>query len=86
MGGRETAMLSMRIEMFYFRFFLCLGFGLFGITLVLKVVMESLFNDWDPMTDVRRQLRILNHKRHHAILEAEKTERLSTRLQDFTHR
>ena len=78
-------MLSMRIEMFYFRFFLCLGFGLLGITLVLKVMTEALFNDWDPMTDVRRQLRILNHKRHHAAAEHEKTERLSTRLQLFTH-
>ena len=64
--------------MFYFRFFLCLGFGLLGIALVLKVMTEALFNDWDPMTDVRRQLRILNYKRHHAALDAEKTERLST--------
>lgn len=70
--------------MHYFRFFLCLGFGLFGITVVLKVLTEALFNDWDPMTDMRRQLRIINRKRHDSLTELEKTERLSTRLELYS--
>ena len=64
--------------MFYFRFFLCLGFRTARHRAGAEVMTEALFNDWDPMTDVRRQLRILNYKRHHAALDAEKTERLST--------
>lgn len=66
--------------MHYFRFMVCLGFGLFGMTLVLRILMDALFNDWDPMADLRRQLRLLSHKRHNPLLHQEKTERLATRL------
>lgn len=36
----------------YVRFMATLAFGLIGIGLVLKILLEEFFNDWDAFTDL----------------------------------
>lgn len=36
----------------YLRFVACLAIGLVGLSLVLKVVIETLFHDWDIVADL----------------------------------
>ena len=36
----------------YIRFIMALGFGLLGLGVVLKVLLEQLFHDWDAFTDM----------------------------------
>lgn len=39
--------------MTYFRFLLFLGMGLFGICLVLRILLDRVFVDWDFVGDLR---------------------------------
>ncbi|TPW20256.1 MAG: hypothetical protein FD126_1867 [Elusimicrobia bacterium] len=39
--------------MMYLRFVTCLTVGLFGVSLVLMTVYDTLFQDWDVVKDVR---------------------------------
>ena len=39
--------------MMYLRFVTCLSVGLFGVSLVLMTVYDSLFHDWDVVRDIR---------------------------------
>jgi len=43
----------------YLRFVFCLSFGLFGITLFLMTVMDTLFVDWDVYADLKKWFRTL---------------------------
>ena len=43
----------------YSRFMVSLAFGLIGIGLVLKVLIDQLFNDWDVFADLKAGLRSL---------------------------
>jgi hypothetical protein len=40
----------------YVRFMMSLAFGLVGIGLVMKVLLDKLFNEWDAFTDIGRHL------------------------------
>lgn len=48
----------------YFRFVGCLAAGLAGLCMTLRVLLDTLFADWDVVEDVRYRLR---HSRRHAV-------------------
>jgi hypothetical protein len=81
----------------YIRFISTLAFGLIGLGAVLKVLLETLFNDWDAFNDISERVMIscsgkggqVEHIRAEDILlEAEKrnTPELSTRVVDWRRR
>lgn len=56
----------------YFRFLFSLACGLLGVGVVLKVLLDTLFNDWDPVSDARGRFRAyLSGKRHSQIIRPE---------------
>ncbi|MFA5139592.1 MAG: hypothetical protein WC728_10205 [Elusimicrobiota bacterium] len=69
--------------MLYFRFILCLGVGLFGMTMVLMTMMDAVFNEWDVSRDAQRWIASLSKKKQQRSYYAEdmgRVEHLSTRL------
>lgn len=75
----------------YWRFMVSLAFGLVGLGLVLKVLMDKLFNDWDLFSELGRAVsdfwngrRLVKLDRPEDILASrvEKTRELTTRLVD----
>lgn len=49
----------------YVRFMFTLGVGLAGVAVVLTVILESLFHEWDAARDISRFWRGLTHGRPH---------------------
>ena len=69
--------------MLYFRFALCLAFGLFGLGLVLKVLIDALFTEWDVIADVKTWIASLSQKRRQRYVTLDENEHpteLTTRL------
>lgn len=63
----------------YFRFLVSLAAGLLGVGLVLKVLLDGIFNDWDAVADMgdlfRNGLRLKHaagQRAEDVMLEAEK--------------
>lgn len=52
----------------YVRFMFTLAAGLTGLGFVLTTLLESVFNDWDPIRAARRWWRRLGHGRSRAPL------------------
>ena len=48
--------------MMYTRFILCLGFGLIGISFVLKTLIDEVFLDWDMIGDIQHFFRDLSRR------------------------
>lgn len=48
--------------MLYLRFMICLAVGLIGISLVLKTLMDVLFNDWDVEGDLQKAWQEMSKK------------------------
>lgn len=77
----------------YIRFMVDLAFGLAGVSLVLKVLLDGLFNDWDVVADVEATIKAmsdskglaLSGRREDVMLEIEKSRAstFSTRLIDI---
>ncbi len=81
----------------YIRFISTLAFGLIGLGAVLKVLLETIFNEWDAFNDISERLMIscsgkggqVEHIRAEDILlEAEKrgTPDTNTRIVDWRRR
>ena len=80
----------------YIRFISTLAFGLIGLGLVLKVLLESLFNEWDAFNDIAAKIELACSGRSHVeliraediLMEAEKKNSpiYSTRLIDQRRR
>ena len=68
--------------MLYLRFILCLGVGLFGMTMVLMTMMDAVFNEWDVSRDVQRWVASLSKKRQRRsfVEDMGRVEHLSTRM------
>lgn len=76
----------------YIRFMISLAAGLFGVSMVLKVLLDSLFNEWDAVADagdlLKNGLRLRHHGHRRAedvMLEAEnaKVIPMSTRMYEL---
>ncbi|MFA6091751.1 MAG: hypothetical protein WCU88_02590 [Elusimicrobiota bacterium] len=66
--------------MLYARFIICLGFGLFGLSLFLKTIFDSLFLEWDMVAEIRRTLHEPSTRRgRYVTIGMERRSRLSTR-------
>jgi hypothetical protein len=81
----------------YIRFISTLAFGLIGLGAVLKVLLETIFNEWDVFSEISERVMIScsgkgGHVEHiraeDILLEAEKrnTPELSTRVVDWRRR
>jgi hypothetical protein len=81
----------------YIRFISTLAFGLIGLGAVLKVLLETLFNEWDAFNDISERLMIScsgkgGHVEHiraeDILLEAEKrgAPDTNTRIVDWRRR
>ncbi|MBI5240812.1 MAG: hypothetical protein HY926_10095 [Elusimicrobia bacterium] len=81
----------------YVRFISTLAFGLIGLGAVLKVLLETLFNEWDAFNDIAERVMIscsgkgghVEHVRAEDILlEAEKRNapQTNTRIVDWRRR
>ncbi|MBI5624745.1 MAG: hypothetical protein HY924_13280 [Elusimicrobia bacterium] len=78
----------------YGRFIVTLAFGLLGLGLVLRVLLEQVLNDWDVVADAQRGFRRfvrggLRHSRtEDALLDIDKDrpKELSTRLSQTSRR
>ncbi|MEK7857941.1 MAG: hypothetical protein AAB320_02260 [Elusimicrobiota bacterium] len=76
----------------YVRFMATLAGGLIGVGLVLKILLEGLFNEWDAFNDVASKMEMALSGKHHVglirpediLLEAEKrnTPNVNSRLID----
>lgn len=56
----------------YFRFLFSLACGLLGVGVVLKVLLDTLFNEWDPVSDASGRFRAyLSGKRHGQLIRPE---------------
>ena len=56
----------------YFHFLSTLAFGLVGVGLVMKILLENLFNEWDAFNDLaRRANTAFAGKRHVELIRAE---------------
>jgi hypothetical protein len=74
------------------RFMVSMGFGLVGITVVLKVLIDQLFSDWDVVEDVKTVVKNVRRqgvftgggRAEDRLLDIEKSrpKQLSTRLID----
>jgi hypothetical protein len=77
----------------YVKFMGTLAFGVVGVGLVLKVLLETLFNDWDALNDIYERFQAWISGKHQVqllrpediLLEAEKRgqHQGSTRLVDI---
>jgi hypothetical protein len=77
----------------YVKFMSALAFGIVGAGLVLKILLETIFNDWDIFTDLSQRARLYLQGKHQVellrpediLLEAEKrgAPKHSTRLVDL---
>ncbi|MFA6030697.1 MAG: hypothetical protein WC969_12640 [Elusimicrobiota bacterium] len=67
--------------MLYMRFVLCLGFGLFGISLLLKTLIDALFLEWDVVGDAVRYFDGVSRRRRYVTLELQPIEELTSRMQ-----
>ena len=81
----------------YVRFISTLAFGLIGLGAVMKVLLETIFEEWDAFNDISERLMVTcsgkgGHVDHvHAediLLEAEKrnTPEMTTRVVDWRRR
>ena len=81
----------------YVRFISTLAFGLIGLGAVMKVLLETIFYEWDAFNDIGERLMLsCSGKGHHVehiraediLLEAEKlnSPRVNTRIVDFRRR
>src|SRR5438445_95648 len=79
----------------YMRFMVTLACGLLGVGMVLKVLLDGLFHDWDAVADMGEFMRTGWHHRHtpnqrveDVMLEIEKarTPTLSTSIYDQKRR
>ncbi|MBI4679218.1 MAG: hypothetical protein HY748_16710 [Elusimicrobia bacterium] len=79
----------------YGRFMVTLAFGLLGLGIVLQVLLDQVFNDWDVVADahagIKRLMRggLLSHRRTEDVLldiEDDKPKELSTRLSNTAPR
>jgi len=52
--------------MLYMRFMLCLGFGLIGMSFLLKTLIDEVFLDWDMVGDIRHYFRELSRRNRRA--------------------
>lgn len=76
----------------YVKFMSSLAIGLMGVGLVLKVLLETIFNEWDAFNDVHARFQAYISGKHHVglirpediLLEAENrnASTTSTRLLD----
>ena len=56
----------------YVRFMFSLAFGLLGVGFVLKVLLDTLFNEWDVFSDVQRRFQAyISGKRHAELIRPE---------------
>ncbi len=77
----------------YVKFLASLAFGLVGVGMVLKILLEKLFSEWDAFAELGQRLRMLSEGRALApvertedvLLEIEKSKqsKISTRLVDL---
>ena len=50
----------------YVKFMFTLAIGLVGVGMVLKTLLETLFNEWDAVRAFQRGWHALYHARHHS--------------------
>ncbi|MBI5208717.1 MAG: hypothetical protein HY927_01940 [Elusimicrobia bacterium] len=76
----------------YGRFIVALAFGLVGLGLVLQVLLDRVFNEWDAVADAQAGIKrfmkghVLTHQKTEDLLldiEKERPKELSTRLVDM---
>ncbi|MBI5243068.1 MAG: hypothetical protein HY922_05190 [Elusimicrobia bacterium] len=53
------------------RFLLCLGIGLFGLTIILKTLIDVLFLEWDVVADISHYAKEISRRRHYVMLSAD---------------
>lgn len=52
----------------YVKFMTSLAFGLLGVGLVLKVLLETIFNEWDAFNEVHARFQAYISGKHHVGL------------------
>ena len=60
--------------MLYMRFILCLGVGLFSLAAVLKMLIDLVLQDWDPVTGIQRYVAEVSRRRRYVTLDDEGVE------------
>ena len=55
----------------YFRFLGSLAAGLFGVSIVLKVLLDGIFNEWDVVADAQDYIQNGRHHKNSASIRAE---------------
>jgi hypothetical protein len=66
--------------MMYMRFILCLGFGLFGLAAVLKMLIDLVLQDCDPVAELQHFVAEASGRRRYVTLlneDDEETDLLS---------
>lgn len=60
--------------MMYMRFILCLGIGLFGLGIVLKMLIDLVFQDFDPILEAKHYVSDLSRRRRYVTLLSDEDE------------
>ena len=67
--------------MLYIRFVMCLAIGLMGMSMVLMRLLDTLFNEWDVVADLKEAIdKPVRHGRVEPVLAEPEKQLLVTRM------